>query len=79
MKIRVGYDDDNGMAGFMGGSATTLNTDGKAPKRTREFPPGFHGANPGPSHDDERPRAARVTPAASSARPPSRSRRPGAQ
>jgi hypothetical protein len=73
-------DDDNGsgMAGFMGGSATTLNTDGKAPKRTREFPPGFHGANPGPSHDDERPRP-RVSVSASSGRPSARSPRPRAR
>lgn len=59
MKWRAG-EDDAGLEGFMGGSATTLNTDGKAPRRTREFPPGFHGANPGPSHDDEAPRPRRA-------------------
>ena len=34
------------------GSASTLNPlrDWKPP--VREFAPGFHGANPGPSHDD---------------------------
>jgi hypothetical protein len=54
-------DDDDGLAGFMGGSATTMNSDGKR-RRTREFPPGFHGANPGPSYDEDPPRAPRAKP-----------------
>lgn len=54
MRWRAG-EDDEGLEGFAIGSASTLTHDSKAPRRTREFPPGFHGANPGPSHDDEAP------------------------
>lgn len=36
------------------GSATTI-TLAPGPRRKREFPPGFHGAAPGPSHDEEAP------------------------
>lgn len=52
----MGEESDD-LSGFAGGSATTLNSDGKW-KRFREFPPGFHGANPGPSHDDDAPQPA---------------------
>jgi len=38
-----------------------MNSDGKR-RRTREFPPGFHGANPGPSYDEDPPRAPRAKP-----------------
>ena len=45
---------DGGAGGI--GTATTLPMhDGfKLPKR--EFPPGFAGANPGPSHPEQKPR-----------------------
>lgn len=52
---RSDEESGDGLAGFLGGSATTLNTDGKWAKRKREFAPGFHGANPGPSHEDDAP------------------------
>jgi len=54
MTHRTGEYDD-GMEGFAVGTATTLSADGARPQRPREFPPGFAGANPGPSHDDDAP------------------------
>jgi hypothetical protein len=47
------YDD-----GFIqpGGSASTLHSWPDQPLPQREFPPGFHGANPGPSHPEPKPR-----------------------
>lgn len=38
------------------GSVTTLNKDGALRRPAREFPPGFAGANPGPSYDDVPPK-----------------------
>ena len=39
------------------GSASTITTYDKPVRvRPREFPPGFHGASPGPSHDEAPPR-----------------------
>lgn len=51
---RVGFYDDWEADGPVPsvGSASTVSRDGAA-KRQREFPPGFHGANPGPSYEDE--------------------------
>lgn len=49
-------DEPAGGDGFMVGSASTLfRTDKPIPAPTREFPPGFHGAAPGPSHDESEP------------------------
>ena len=45
-------DDSPGMAGFMTGSVATMNPDGKRRGPPREFPPGFHVAAPGPSHEE---------------------------
>lgn len=37
------------------GAATTITENFVPPKHRpkREFPPGFHGANPGPSYDED--------------------------
>jgi hypothetical protein len=57
-------DFENGVASLGSGSVSTLTTyPGARLNPHREFPPGFHGANPGPSFDE---------PAAS----PRRTRRP---
>lgn len=39
-----------------GGSASPIGYFPDQPLRRREFPPGFHGANPGPSYPEPKPR-----------------------
>lgn len=52
----VEYYVDNSTIGGVG-YQSTLDTVRQDARPKREFPPGFHGAAPGPSHDDNyRPR-----------------------
>lgn len=53
-KPRADLEDwEDGVATMGIGSASTLTTYDRAPGSPyREFPPGFHGANPGPSYEE---------------------------
>lgn len=45
--------------GQVAGACATLNKDAPRPRHVprREFPPGIHGAAPGPSHEEDAPAA----------------------